>query len=121
MVWKIFIAVFAAIVVAVFVFLPEKLPSGVGIKAIPVKVSMRESAVGKGLVAVISNCSGKTLYNMKIVCKNFEFNQEKIYTEEEFTPEHTIEIGWMEGWKFCKGEVLKISVSGYLAGTWTIK
>ena len=114
----VFLAVLAAIVVAVFIFAPDRLPSGIGLLPVPINVSTRSSLIGEGQVATISNPTGKTLYNVRLVCRNTAYNQKKVYFEEIWPPGKSIEIGWMEGWRFEPGETLTITASGYALSRW---
>ena len=114
----VFLAVLAAIAVAVFIFAPDRLPSGIGLLPVPIKVSTRSSLIGEGQVATISNPTGKTLRNVRLVCRNTAVNQKKEYFEETWPPGKSIEIGWLEGWRFEPGETLTISASGYAFTTW---
>jgi len=117
----VFLAVLAAITVAVFIFAPERLPSGIGLHVVPMEVSSRDSLVGEGQVAIISNPTGKTLHNVRIVCRNSRLNQEKAFLEESWAPSRTVELGWAEGWRFESGETLEISAAGFSAKTWTFR
>lgn len=114
----IFVAVLAAICVGVFLFAPEKLPSGVGLEPVPIEVNVRDSMVDEGKVAIIRNPTAKTLHNVLLVCTNAELKQEKRYLEETWAPNRELELGWMEGWKWVSGETLTVSASGYAEKTW---
>ena len=114
----VFLAVLAAIAVAVFIFAPERLPSGIGLVPVPMEVRTRPSLAGEGQVAIISNPTGKTLHNVLLFCRNSSTNEEKTYLEETWVPGKSIEIGWVEGWRFLSGETLTISASGYASKTW---
>lgn len=116
----IFCVVLGAIAVGVFIFAPEKLPSGVGLKPLPVTVNKRPSllTLGKGSVAVITNEAPETLYNVKVVCKGTD-GKTKDYFKEAWPPKDTFEIGPLQGWVWASGETLEISVSGYLPRFWS--
>ena len=51
------IAVFIAICFGLFFFIPQVLPSGIGLTPVPVEVFWRPSYIGAGHVAVITNRS----------------------------------------------------------------
>lgn len=115
----VFLAVLAAIAVAVFIFAPERFPAGVGLRDVPLVCSWRPSLVGEGQVVIIANPTGETLRNVHIVCRSSASNEKKEYFEDHWTPEQTKEIGWMEGWRFLSGETVEVSASGYLTKRWT--
>lgn len=112
---KVFLAVLAAIAVGVFLFAPERLPSGIGLKPLPMKVTKRTSLVtfGRGWVAVIENQAPVTLHNVNLTCTDVT-GKNKVIFKETWPPNETFEIGAFEGWVFESGETLKIEVSGYL-------
>jgi len=105
-------------VAAVFIFAPERLPPGIGLVPVPMEVRTRPSLVGEGQVAIISNPTGKTLHNVHLFCRNSSTNEEKAYFEETWAPGKSLELGWLEEWKFLSGETLTISASGYASKTW---
>jgi len=121
---RLFLAVLLAVCLGgamlVFVFAPERLPSGVGLAPIPMDLSLRSALFDNSYVAILRNPSGSTLHNVRIACKNAALCQEKCYLEEKWAPGRTTEIGWAEGWRFLPGETLTVSASGFAARTWTV-
>ena len=118
--WRTFGSVLAAIVVAVALFAPERLPSGWGLGPVPLRVDIRDSLVGEGKVAMIQNPTGKTLHNVVIVCRSPTRETAKQYLEETWAPGRVLELGWAEGWRWEKGEKLTISASGFYSCKWDI-
>lgn len=116
----VFIAVFAAICLGVFLFMPERLPPGLGLTPVPVEVSFRSALMGPGLVAMIENPTATTLHNLTFDCENKKKESKHSFGEEELKPGEVVEIGWMEGWYFEKDETLTISASGHHSKTWTV-
>lgn len=116
---KTFFAVLAAIIIGVFIFAPERLPSGIGLKPLPMAVTKRPSflTLGSGSVAVIQNKAPVTLHNVKITC-NGVAGKTKTFFKEAWEPNESYEIGAFQGWVFEKGESLNIAVSGYLPYSW---
>lgn len=58
---SIFFAVFAAITAAVFIFAPDRLPSGVGITPVPIEAYARPSIFGQGQVAGLKKFNRKNI------------------------------------------------------------
>jgi hypothetical protein len=117
----VFVAVLAAIVVAVFLFFPDRLPIGVGLKPVPLKASLRPALLGPGQVAVLSNPTAQTIHNVRIVCRNDALDQQAVFVQEEWKPGQSIEIGWAEGWAFQNGETISASASGFSEQRWTVR
>ena len=116
----IFLTVFAAIVVAVYLFAPERLPAGLGLSSIPVKIHFRDSIIGNGKVAVITNCSDKALSNICIECEEKSGKKEEIINKDFIKASGNIEVGWVQGWAWNVEDSLTISASGYLSKTYTL-
>lgn len=73
---------------------------------LPMHVTFRESKVTKGLVCSIRNDSGKHLQiKSTFTSRTTGQTQEKILT---FLPAETLEIGFLEGWRFTSGETVKL-------------
>ncbi|MEO1851320.1 MAG: hypothetical protein ABGX71_12215 [Methyloprofundus sp.] len=115
---SIFFAIFAAITAAVFIFAPDRLPSGVGITPVPIEAYARPSIFGQGQVAGLKNSTGKTLHNVKISLFEADGKMIKGAVREQWPPGESMELGWLEGWKINKGTRLKASASGYFPKSW---
>lgn len=77
----------------------------------PVSITWREAKLDSSLVAQFRNNSNRHL----AVMTRFE-NKTLNQTKEgylELPPMETIEIGWMEGWKFMSGEYLTLAHEDY--------
>jgi len=73
---------------------------------LPVHVSFRESKITKGLVCSIRNDSGKHLQiKSTFSSRTTGQTQEKILT---LLPAETLEVGFLEGWRFTSGETVKL-------------
>lgn len=97
------------------------LKSEAELEPLPMEVHSRPSLLGQGDVAIIWNPTKKTLYQVRIVCRNSESNREKEYFVETWEPEKLMELGWLEGWQFTSGDTLTISALGYKPMTWKVK
>ncbi|HIM58386.1 MAG TPA: hypothetical protein EYJ00_03575 [Gammaproteobacteria bacterium] len=115
---SIFFSILSAITIAVFIFAPERLPSGVGITPVPIEAYARPSIFAQGQVAGLKNLTGKTLHNVKISLFNPNGEIIKGAMREQWPPGESMELGWLEGWEINKGTRLKASASGYFSKTW---
>lgn len=109
------------IIIAIFLgylIFKDDLPSGIGLRAVPMSVKSRSSLMGEGQVAIIKNISSETLRDVVLVCENAHLCQRKEYHEASWEANKEIELGWLEGWKFLPGETLTISAAGYREQTW---
>jgi hypothetical protein len=78
---------------------------------LPVVVTLRTSAVGKGYVAQFHNTSGKYL---QVIA---EFRNPTLNRQQSFVvslqPWVTQEFGWQEGWEFSSGELIRVYHADY--------
>ena len=115
---SIFFSIFSAIAIAVFIFAPERLPSGVGVTPVPIEAYIRPSIFGQGKVVGLKNPIGKTLHNVKVKLSKTDGTIIKSAMREQWPPGKSMELGWLEGWEINKGTRLKASASGYFSKTW---
>jgi len=113
-------AVPIAVVLALFIFIPERLPvpAGIGIRRCPLDIEARKGLVG--MVAVITNRTSRTLRNVKIVFTAADPDEavpKRQYFQEKWPPGKTIELGWLEGWIWESAEELTVSASGFRSKT----
>ncbi|MGB7158403.1 MAG: hypothetical protein WBD40_10090 [Tepidisphaeraceae bacterium] len=85
---------------------------------LPLAVSHRTSALGKGYVAHFRNTSNKHMV-FKVRLINRTLNQQK-EDSLELGPYGTTEIGWLEGWQFASGETIEVSQDGFKSQSWRI-
>ena len=117
----VFVAVLAAVSVAVFIFFPERFPPGWGFEVTPIDNSTHWSPFEQGGRTTFTNPTGKTLYNVTVVCKNKQLHQAHQYVKEICPPGSGFSIGCEEGWCWQHGETITISASGYKTAHWTIR
>lgn len=92
---------------------PEE--QGVGKPPVPVVISMRDSLVGEGRVAIFSNQTPNRL-TVSVTVENKQLNQRKS-VNIDLEPNGNFEFGWLEGWKFLPGETITVSHPNYSSFT----
>ena len=80
-------------------------------ESLPIKVSYRNSALGKGYVIIMENKSNKHI-GFKLSMYNDTANQQKEVLIT-IAPHSIREFGWLEGWKFVSGERFELYCKGY--------
>ena len=86
--------------------------AGCGLREpIPVVVTLRDSLVGEGKVAVFSNQSPNRL-TVSLVLEN-SAKRDRTAANLDLDPNGTAEVGWMEGWTFESGETIEVSHPSY--------
>ena len=78
---------------------------------VPVQVTFREAAFGKGYVAQFKNETGRHLA-VAMVLENATLKQRR-ESQIQLTPKGTTEYGWLEGWSFVSSEVITLSHEDY--------
>jgi uncharacterized membrane-anchored protein YhcB (DUF1043 family) len=78
---------------------------------VPVRVEMRRSAMGRGLVAVLSNTSAKQL-PVIVATQNPTTRNARRFTIQ-IAPGSKVEIGHQEGWEFASGDRVLLVSSGF--------
>lgn len=116
--WTVTVSVGLGIALAVVAFAPNQLPSGIGVRPIPIEVSVRPSLALQEGVMTMTNTSAKSLHNVVIRARNERLHQEQTWSRETLKPGASVEIGWIEGRKWVPGEQLLVTASGYLPGVW---
>jgi len=113
------IGIIAIMAVAIYLFGPGLLPSGVGVKPIPIAVHMRPSvmALGMGAVAVLENQGNETVYDVTVTCTD-KNGKTQLHRWDAWKAGDTEEIGPVQGWLWESGETLDITASGYLPKRW---
>lgn len=92
---------------------PEE--QGTGKPPVPVVISMRDSAVGEGRVAIFSNQTPNRL-TVSVTVENKQLNQRKS-VNIDLEPNGNFEFGWLEGWKFVPGETITVAHPNYSSFT----
>jgi septal ring factor EnvC (AmiA/AmiB activator) len=78
---------------------------------VPVRIEMRRSAVGRGLVAMFTNTSARQL-SVLMATRNPTTEAEK---EKSFqvAPGRKVEIGYLEGVQFASGDQIRLRSAGF--------
>lgn len=126
--WKLlstFVAVLAAIVVAVVLFAPERLPPGIGLQPVPVDVTVSKSLVGQVLgqdrtEVTVTNAADRPLHNVTLALRARDGRDKKTARVPQWPPGESRDLGWMKGWEIQPEDRLEISASGYYAVTWRL-
>lgn len=101
---------------ALCIFLALVVTAGCGLgEPMPVAVTLRDSLVGEGRVAVFSNQTPHRL-TVRVVLENAALKDRR-EGNLDLDPNGTAEIGWLEGWKFVSGETITISHPQYRTPT----
>jgi len=79
--------------------------------AVPVRIEMRRSAMGRGLVATLSNTSAKQL--PLLVATHNPTTKATQQFSLQVAPGLKKEIGYQEGWAFASGDRLILRSSGF--------
>jgi hypothetical protein len=85
---------------------------------VPVVVTLRDSLVGEGKVAVFSNQTPNRL-TVTVALENAA-KQDRRSGNLDLEPNGTAEIGWMEGWRFESGETAEVSHPSYRSHTYRV-
>lgn len=124
-----FVAVLAAIAVAVFFFAPDRLPPGIGIQPVPLDVTVSNSVVeqvfgqvlGEDRVGVtIANNSAKALANVTIALRSANGTDKKSVHVERWEPGDSKSLGSLQGWNVEPGDQLRVIASGYYPVSWNL-
>ena len=85
---------------------------------VPVIVTIRDSMVGQGKVAIFSNQSSSRL-TVSVECENQRVGDKRSFNID-LEPNGTFEVGWLEGWTFVSGETITISHPDYRSSTYFV-
>ncbi len=78
---------------------------------LPVTVTYRPSALGKGYVINLHNTSNKFL-TVIVTIHNPTLQTGKA-GHEDLRPFHGLEIGWAQGWEFTSGDLIEVRNADY--------
>ena len=88
--------------------------TGCGLKP-PVRVELRESRVGQGWVAEVTNTSEDFLHELRIRIEA-PSGETREYFEANLEPRGILSVGWLklEGWPVPEGSRVTVKAKGYL-------
>jgi len=78
---------------------------------LPVEVAYRKSLVNEGYVAIFQNQSDKYL-EIELEALDPTTNIKKV-GRFDLDAYSKMEVGWLQGWKFRSGDIIKIYNAGY--------
>lgn len=94
--------------------------TGCGLKP-PISVELRESLVGQGWVAEVTNTSGDFLQEIRVRIESPE-GETREYFAATLNPRETLSVGWLklEGWPVPEGSTVTVKAKGFLlsSGPW---
>jgi hypothetical protein len=79
--------------------------------AVPVRIEMRRSAMGRGLVAMFTNTSAKQL-TVVMASRNPTTEAVKEQTFQ-IAPGRKVEVGYLEGVQFASGDQVRLRSAGF--------
>ena len=85
---------------------------------LPVVVTLRDSLVGEGKVAIFSNQTANRL-TVTVTAESAAAGQ-RWERNLDLDPNGTAEVGWMEGWRFESGETVAHSHPTYRTRTYRV-
>jgi hypothetical protein len=77
----------------------------------PVTITFRDSYLGLGMVAVLTNDSAHHLYDVQVVGRNFrQLQNASVKATGHLEPHSTVEVGWLEfgSWVPIPGETIEV-------------
>jgi uncharacterized membrane-anchored protein YhcB (DUF1043 family) len=87
--------------------------------AVPVRIEMRRSAMGRGLVAMFTNTSAKQL-TVVMATRNPTTEAVKEQTFQ-ISPGRKVEVGYLEGVQFASGDQVRLRSAGYEELRYTVQ
>ncbi len=124
-----FIGFILAIVVAIIIFAPERLPVGYGFEPVPVELVVEntltgqlvESMTGKsGKNVVLTNTSSAPLNNLTVSLLDSGNNIKHQHIESKMPASATLTLGWVNNWTIDAGDQLEVKSSGFYKVLWAL-
>lgn len=79
----------------------------------PIVVQVRNSNVGMGGVAILTNRGNKVLPRVTVKVYSRDYMENMTLEEDNWQPNESRELGWIEGWVIESGESMTILIRGY--------
>ncbi|MDJ0833132.1 MAG: hypothetical protein QNJ69_06380 [Gammaproteobacteria bacterium] len=124
-----FIGFILAIVVAIIIFAPERLPVGYGFEPVPVELVVEntltgqlvESMTGKsGKNVVVTNTSDAPLNNLTVSLLDSSNNIKHQHIEPKMPASGKVTLGWVNNWTIDTGDQLEVKASGFYKVLWAL-
>jgi len=124
-----FIGFMLAIVVSIFIFAPDRIPSGWGIKPTPVEINVGSNLGGELISALtgksdksvrIKNTHDGVLYNVDVKLYNADMALKKQHIEATLPINGMLRLGWAQQWNIEEGDQVNVSAAAYQAVNWAL-
>jgi hypothetical protein len=124
-----FIGFALAIFISVYIFAPERIPPGYGLKPVPVELIVENTLAGQlvesvtgqsGANLVIKNTAGAPLNNVTVTLRDGQQNIKNQFIIEQMPATHTVTLGWANQWVVEAGDELEIMASTYYKVLWAL-
>ena len=124
-----FIGFILAILVAIVIFAPERLPVGYGFEPVPVELVVQntltgqlvESMTGKsGKNVVLTNTSNAPLNNLTVSLLDSDNSIKHQHIETKMPASGQLTLGWINNWAIEAGDQLEVKSSGYYKVLWAL-
>ena len=87
--------------------------------ALPIDVTFRAAALGQGYVATLRNEADKHLtFWVRFRNETLRSSDERVLSLKPF---ETVEVGWMEGWKFLSGDMIELYHADYQISAYKVR
>jgi len=124
-----FIGFMLAIVVSIFIFAPDRIPTGWGFSPVPVEVNI-SSSLGSELIGSLTGKSDKNvriknihsapLYNLHVTLFDKEMILKKQFIQPILPINNILTLGWAEQWDIKQGDKVNISAAAYRSVDWAL-
>jgi len=124
-----FISFSIAILLAIVIFAPDRIPPGYGYEPVPVELEVVSSITGQivesvtgksGKNIVVKNMAEKPIYNVRITLLNGENQIKHQFVKSTLPASEKITLGWAQKWEILSGDQLEIIASMYYKSTWAL-
>jgi len=118
-----------ALVIAILVFAPDRLPAGYGFTPAPVSLKVEDTIAEQIVEAlfgedtktlVLTNSSDKPLYNVVATLRDKEGRIKKQAIRSVLPAAGQMRLGWVDGWKVEPGDLLEVKTSLYKPVEWAL-
>ena len=124
-----FIGFALAIAISIFIFAPDRLPVGYGVKPVPVELVVEnslasqlvETVTGKSAKnLVITNTSSDPIYNLTLTLKDEKSHIKHQHVTALLPASQQLSLGWANKWSVQPGDQLEVKASAYYQVVWAL-
>lgn len=124
-----FIGFFLALVVAIVIFSPERIPNGWGIEPTPVELSVSSdlgseifgSLTGKSRINIkLKNQLSKPIYNLEVNLYDIDKKLKHQFIQPQMTAQESLTLGWLQKWNIMETDSVTISAAAYQEVIWSL-